>query len=509
MAKELEDKDVIDELISEDTEQDDEIDIEIDEEEKEIYDTKLAEKIERIKKKISLEGKRERKIDVDHKVVEERINNFVNKYDIENRIDDFVNKKIDEFHNEKNYDIIIQHANQEDYDDLLFDVELFEDIENFTKTIVRDALRKEFARSDLTETDRKILEIIDTHVELTLSDQGIDKLTLVAFHHFLKNLEKRAREFIVENVDKLQDFNRQKTATHLYNKEIINILSNHGQLAAFSMTIISLVSSWLEKYRQKSVKLGKFLNELMLMTSDVIIDKIARYILLIAIKNSSPIKFRSIFSTYLSLIHRNISSMLSANITNVKLGYFAKMQYLFEDNENQRVFNRHQMLANSILHTLKIKNRRKYKDNDYIIQEVLPFLSPNIIDFLEFAAPNGSIVDNYYAYAVYGRHLQNSDRIKAKSMFLHEDLVPRRNTSSIKNYLELKMSTVIEPLVNQLVSDPEEAKKVVSKLRTAISREINPKNFICVDENINDINVEQLYNEMDLIVERVAQFLKG
>ena len=505
----MEDKDVIDELINEDTEQDDEIDIEIDEDEKEIYDTKLAAKIERIKKKISLEGKRERKIDVDHVVVEERINNFVQKYNIEKRIDDYVNRKIDEFHNEDNYEVIIEHANQGEYEDLLFGVELFEDIENFTKTIVRDALRKEFARPDLTETDRKILEIIDTHVELTLSDEGIDKLTLVAFHHFLKNLEIRAKEFIIENVDKLRDFNRQKTATHLYNKEIINILSNHGQLAAFSMTIISLVSSWLEKYRQKSAKLGKFLNELMLMTSDVIIDKIARYILLIAIKNSSPIKFRSIFSTYLSLIHRNISSMLSANITNVKLGYFAKMQYLFEDNENQRIFNRHQMLANSILQAIKVRNRKRFKDNDYIIQEVLPFLSTNVIDFLEFASTDASIIDNYYAYAVYGRHLQNSDIIKSKAMFLNEDLMHRRNTSSIKNYLELQMASKIEPLMQSLVPDSEEAKKTAMKLRMFISREINPKNYVCVDENINDINIEQLYQEMDLVVDKVSQFLKG
>jgi len=496
--------DVIDELIgSEDkgTESEDSEKIEKDQ-----YNKKYEEKIARIKKKISLESKMERKISIDYEVVEKYMVQFLEKYNIDEQIDGFVLDEINKFQNEDNIENITKNVSDSS-NVLLFDIDVFYRIESYTKTLIRNALEKE-KEKEVDDEKLEILSTIDTHIELTLSEAGIDKLTLVAYHYFIKNLENEAEKFIEAHYDKMPNINKQKTATSLYNKEVINILSKHSQMAAFTTTIISLTSSWLEKYRQKSVKLGKFINELMLITSEVLVDKISRYVMLIALKNKNPVLLRSLFSTFLSLIHRNIASMLSASVVNTKLGYFHAMQYLFEDSENQRTFNKQQIIANTLLKALKVKNRDKFKDNHVFQTTFQSLISPNFIDYFYFLDGNYAPLDSFYAYVMYGRYIRNSDNKKANSIVMSNKYKPRIHLKQAKKYIDIKVKQNIEPILYTIHDDEETVKFITDRLRAAISKEINPDSYITDDGEIAPLDITEVYDEIDLMTYRSRVLLQ-
>jgi hypothetical protein len=468
-------------------------------------------KINRIKKKISLESKMERKINVDHNEVERQISNFLLKYDIDDKINTYTLQLIDEFQNINTATHIIDNIEKHS-EEMLFDVDLFIKIDSFTKTLIRDALEKERLTDEYTSNEiyREIISAIDTHIELTLSSVGIDKLTLVSYHFFIRNLEDRAREFINEYQKVLPSINKQKTATSLYHKEVMNILSNHVQLKAFTATIISITSSWLEKYRQKSAKLGQFISDLTLSTNDVMIDKISRYILLIALKNKNPLVLRSVFSTFLSLIHRNIASLMSVSLVNVKVGYFRSMSHMFEDNENAKIHqDRHQMLSGTLLKVLKHKNRKNFKDNHQLQKVFQSVIDPNFIDFFNYASGEYNPLDEFYTYIMYGRYIKNSDNQKAESIKLKNEVKPGRNTTVIKKYLDLKSKQYFLSTIYDLYEDEEATTYVVNRLKTNISKELDPNCYVTYDGDIVDRDVNTMYDEIDTIIKKSSYFLSS
>jgi len=466
-------------------------------------------KINRIKKKISLESKMERKIDVDHNEVERRIDDFLTKYNIDDQINTYVLKQLKQFQNEDNAADIIRNIETMS-DDLIFDLNIFIKIDSYTKTLIRDALDKERNTLNYKEDEiyREIISAIDTHIDLTLSSVGIDKLTLVSYHFFIKNLEEQARAFIDEYQKQLPSVNKQKTATSLYHKEVMNILSNHAQLKAFTATIISITSSWLEKYRQKSAKLGQFISDLTLSTDDVMVDKISRYILLIALKNKNPLVLRSVFSTFLSLIHRNIASLMSVSLVNVKVGYFRSMSHMFEDNENAKTHHdRHQMLSGSLLKVLKHKNRKNFKENYSLQKYFQAVIDPNMIDFFYYSTGEYNPLDEFYTYVMYGRYIKNSDNQKAESIKLKSEVKAGRNTTVVKKYLDLKTKQSFFTALHDMYDDDEAVTYVLNRLKTNISKELDPNCYISSEGDIIERDINTMYDEIDITVGKSSEFL--
>jgi hypothetical protein len=110
-------EDVLDSLINTNDNTDDEdehlkIGLSFDDEEKVLTDDEKLhqEKIERVKKRISLEGKMERKSTLDHNLIEENVKNFLDKYDLENRINDYSQSIISVFQNENTELDIIENV---------------------------------------------------------------------------------------------------------------------------------------------------------------------------------------------------------------------------------------------------------------------------------------------------------------------------------------------------------------------------------------------------------------
>ena len=489
------------------------VDIDDDEEREPTEEEKIVqEKIQRVKKKLSLEGKMERKSALDHNLIEAEIVKLLKEYDINKRINDYVDQQLGFLKDPARAPEIIEHVNNPSSNKLLFDVDVFYKIDEFVKIVVREALNKEM-QSERYKTDaeyREILSTIDTHIDLTLSKYGIDKLTLVAYHYFIKYLETVAKDFIDQYQDYLVDYNKQKTATTLYHREVMNILSNHKQMHAFTSTIVSLTASWLEKYRQKSAKLGQFIMDLTLSTNDVMVDKIARYILLIALKNKNPILLRSIFSTFLSLIHRNIASLMSVSLTNVKVGYFKAMTHMFEDEENSKIVkNRHLMLAKSLVRILKKRNRMRHKQNAVLQKIFQPLIDPNITDFMYFATGEHSSLDEFQLYVMYGRYIVNSDdNEKANALRVKSDIRACKSTNSIKKYLDLKVKQRIYDPIMQFYKDEEAAGYIVTKIKTDILKELDPLCYVSTDGDVIMNDVNSMYDEIDVYVETISEFLE-
>jgi hypothetical protein len=288
----------------------------------------------------------------------------------------------------------------------------------------------------------------------------------------------------------------------------MNVLSRHKQLKAFTATIISITTSWLEKYRMKSAKLGQFIVDLTLSTNEVMVDRISRYILLIALKNKNPILLRSIFSTFLSLIHRNIASLMSVSLTNVKVGYFRSMAHMFDDDENVKVvYDRHNMLIKSLVNTLKRRNRRRFKEN-YRMQKIFQSLiDPNIIDFMQFAPGEYSPVDEFQIYVLYGRYIQNTDNSKSNALRIKDDIRKCRSASVIKKYLNLKAKQKIYSLVEQYYKTEEATQYIMNKIKMDTAKELDPMCYITPDGDFVTKDIDEMYNEIDAITDTIHNYL--
>jgi len=331
--------------VSDDDIRDSATEIEIDDSKHEPTEMELREerRIRAMKAKMSLDSKREHKIIVAPDRVEEIIAEFMEKYQIDERFNEHFENEIKKFHKEENAQRIINGALKKTTE-LQFDVDWFQSLIDWVRKEINEAVAKELeADPNMPEDKREVLNNLDIHIGLTVDDAGIDKVTLIAWHYLLKNLERLAREFINKHKDELKGYNKQKIAIELYNTEITNLLSNHKQMNAFVNTIISITQAWMRKYHAKSSRLSKFIYELQLNDMNVMLNTIVRYLVLIAIKNRNPLELRALMSTYISLIHRNIISLLSADITKVKIGYVAAVQYMFEEGERTHFsFNKQQ-----------------------------------------------------------------------------------------------------------------------------------------------------------------------
>ena len=470
---------------------------------------KEEQRIKAIKAKMSLDDKRERKIPVAPERVEEIIKEFMEKYKINETFDNYFKEQIETFHNEKNRDKIIKGALGQD-SELLFNEEFFQDLVDWVKEQINSYIKTEFESDPNMDDDkREVLNNLDIHIGLTVDDAGIDKVTLIAWHYLLKNLEKIAREFIKEHKDELVGYNKQKIAIELYNKELTNILSNHPQMKAFVNTIISITFSWMKKYHAKSSRLSKFIYELQLSDMYVMLNTIVRYLVLIAIKNRNPLELRALMSTYISLIHRNIISLLSADITKVKIGYVAAVQYMFEEGERTHfAYNKQQIVAEALTNVFKNYNKRKLKTNNDILEIFKHLGEINLLDFFYFMDPKYSALDNMYMYTLLGADMRNTDDELANGFVFSSKYKTRKNYHPIKKYFDSLYSEQIQELLNDFFEHEKTAQVFYNKIKNDILRIVNPEHYINEQGEIPETDIERTASEVDTITTKTIKELK-
>ncbi len=470
---------------------------------------KEEQRIKAFKAKMSLDDKRERKIPVAPERVEEIIEEFMNKYNIDEIFDNHFIEQIKTFHNEENHDKIVSGALGKN-EDLQFDIDFFQNLVDWVKEKINEFVEAEFKSDpDMPDDKKEVLNNLDIHVGLTVDDAGIDKVTLITWHYLLKNLEKIAREFIKKYKDELVGYNKQKIAIELYNKEITNILSNHPQMKAFANTIISITLSWMKKYHAKSSRLSKFIYELQLSDMYVMLNTIVRYLILIAIKNRNPLELRALMSTYISLIHRNIISLLSADITKVKIGYVAAVQYMFEEGERTHfAYNKQQMIAEALANVFKNRNKRKLKPNHDILEMFKYLGEMNQLDFFYFMNPKYSILDNMYMYTLIGSQLKNSEDELANGFTYSSKYKSKKNYQAIKKYFDSLYADRMIAALQKFFEHEKTAQVFYNKMKNDMLRAVNPEHYINQWGEIPETDMERTVAEIDNIALKAIRELE-
>jgi hypothetical protein len=201
---------------------------------------------------------------------------------------------------------------------------------------------------------------------------------------------------------------------------------------------------------------------------------------------------------------------MSVSLVNVKVGYFRSMSHMFEDNENAKIHqDRHQMLSGTLLKVLKHKNRKNFKDNHQLQKVFQSVIDPNFIDFFNYASGEYNPLDEFYTYIMYGRYIKNSDNQKAESIKLKNEVKPGRNTTVIKKYLDLKSKQYFLSTIYDLYEDEEATTYVVNRLKTNISKELDPNCYVTYDGDIVDRDVNTMYDEIDTIIKKSSYFLSS
>ena len=466
-------------------------------------------RLKAMKAKMSLEGKRERKIPVQPDRVEEIIEEFKKKYNINETFDDYFSEQIKTFHKEENKDRIIKGALGDPDHELQFTEGFFQDLVDWVRSQIKSYVKQEFESDpNMPEDKKEVLSNLDIHIGLTVDDAGIDKVTLIAWHYLLKNLERISREFINEHKDELVGYNKQKIAIELYNREVTNILSNHPQMKAFVNTIISITFSWMKKYHAKSSRLSKFIYELQLSDMYVMLNTIVRYLVLIAIKNRNPLELRALMSTYISLIHRNIISLLSADITKVKIGYVAAVQYMFEEGERTHfTYSKHQMLAEALSNIFKIYNKRKLKANNKTLEIFKHVGEMNTLDFFYFMNDEYSILDNMYMYTLLGADLKNSNDKLANGFAYSSAYYNRVNYQPVKKYFDSMYAKNIQDKISGIFEHEKTANVFYNKIKNHTLRSVNPRYYITEDGKQADEDIVRAIEELDVVCKKVEGIL--
>lgn len=465
-------------------------------------------RIKTLKAKMSLEGKRERKIPVQPERVEQIIEEFKARHNIDEIFDNYFIDKIHTFHSEQNAQRIIKGALGQS-DELQFTEVFFQELVDWVKARIKEYVKEEFeADPGMPEDKKEVLNNLDIHIGLTVDDAGIDKVTLIAWHYLLKNLEKISRKFINEHKDELVGYNKQKIAIELYNKEITNILSNHPQMKAFANTIISITFSWMKKYHAKSSRLSKFIYELQLSDMYVMLNTIVRYLILIAIKNRNPLELRALMSTYISLIHRNIISLLSADITKVKIGYVAAVQYMFEEGEKTHFsYSKQQMIAEALARVFKNKNKLKLKPNYKTLEMFNHVGELNQLDFFEFADDQYSVLDNMYMYTILGAQLKNSDDKLANGFAYSSKYYSRVNFHPVKKYFDSVHTKPLHSKLEKLFEHEKTTTVFYNKIKNYMLRTVNPRYYITEDGEQADEDIVRAIEELDTVCQKTERIL--
>jgi len=436
-------------------------------------------------KRKDIGSKREVKIKVSVKDVEEHIDELLIKYNLNEQIETYIGIKLDDCLNsvQINKNCKLKTARGYKYQ---FDNDLFNDICEYLLPIIRKATETELASVDIDGTGEsekylklKIIydNIFDT-VELTMYKEGVEKLKLVAWHYLTKLLEKRA-EIIIKDYE-IKNVRGYKTPIEVFSFELMGIIGQNDELEKFTLTLKSLIEQWLVKYNNKS-KIGQFYYSILMINQDHIIEKILRYLLFTAIKNFNPIYLRAIFSTYLTLIHKNIFSFYALKLTNVKVGYFKQLESLFEDDitDNTNKTNVTQMIIQNRTLTYALQNKRFLKHNyEFLIDEqTSSFLDINYFDLLYSYKKSFNILDYHYYYSSFLKLTNNSFRSQSKQFKINSDFYKPMNKRSLKIYLnELIIDELYDSFFN-VFKNKETVLAICESIGINMLKKINQQNF--------------------------------
>lgn len=450
-------------------------------------------------------SKKEAKLDIDTKIIELEVDNFLNKYGINTSIEHFIITELDKCLDEQ---VMIANLGRKEKNHVkLFDIELYQRLLEFTQTLIDESIKKELQRDDFHTEKSKlihqdIMKNINSKIELTMYDDALPKTDLIAYHYLLKVLEAKAQAFLSRN--SLKNIRGYKVAIELFKFELIDIIARHKELSYFTQTIRSIIEQLLVKYNART-KIGQFYYNILMITPDYIVEKVLRYIIFTALKNMNPIYLRAVFSTYVGLIHTNLFSFYGAKLTKVKAGYFKQLESLFEENFAQDLnsypANTSQMIMDTLLITYCMHNKKYLKPGyEFLLDEYSNnFFDMNYYDMLYSYKQEFAILDYMYYYSKVLKATKNSFRPQT-NLYRINHLYTKKGNQSLKAFtIDMVQQHFAKPLMD-ILEDRDSVGEICKIISEELINKLNPNNFVSAEFDRELIGLDTYYSQLQMAI---------
>ena len=466
-------------------------------------------------KRQDIGSKREVKIKVSVKDVESIIADIMKKYDIDYQVEKYINDKLDACLNEK---LIVRNSELKNTKNYIkqFDSTLFNDIYEFICPLIQNYCDQELSEVEKNygleseEYDRlkTVVDNVFETVDLTMYKEGVHKLKLVAYHYLTKCLELKADVIIEAN--NIKNIRGYKTSIELFSFELIDIIAHNNDIEKFTLTLKSVIEQWIIKYNNKS-KIGQFYYSILMINADQIVEKILRYLLFTAIKNYNPIYLRAIFSTYITLIHKNIFSFYALKLSNVKVGYFKQLESLFEDEviSNVNKVNVAQLMLQTQLTNHLLENKRYLKHNFEFLMDDFSnsFLDVNYFDFLYGYRNDLNVLDYHYYYSKYLKLTKNSFRSQSTLYKINSNFYKPTNKKILKSYINEMIHKEFYKHFLGIFRDHETATIICESIGTNLLKKINQNNFCSNKFNKIIMNFDEYLEQLSQVISNIHKLI--
>ncbi len=397
----------------------------------------------------ALDNNREIKLSLDYRIVEEITTEFIERWGIDNEIEIWLSQKFEEA---IDWNLVGKNlkASKRKYI-LQFGNDLFLELNKFVHdTYVKYradelAYLKRIKGQEYHDHFEMIFDNVMNEIPLTMFEDGINRVTLVSYHYLLKVINRLAADYMETN--EIKNIGGTKNPTELFINELYGIIAYNKELTRFTLTIKSLIEQWLGKYNAKT-KISDFYYDVLMITPDLITEKILKYMLFTAIRNKNPFVLRAIFSSYLTLIHKNLFSFYATNLSKIKLGYFKQLEGLFTENfdlifDQGKQNDPKKFVMNSMIFNHIMKNKRYLKPNFSLLSDEYTqfFLEPNYFDvFSSYRKESGmDFLDHLFFYTTNLKFTRNSilpegNYYKISSDFFKKNVL-KKNKIIIKDLL--------------------------------------------------------------------------
>jgi len=278
------------------------------------------------------------------------------------------------------------------------------------------------------------------------------------------------------------------------------------------LTIKSLIEQWLGKYNAKT-KISEFYYDVLMITPDVIVEKILKYMLFTALRNKNPFVLRAIFSSYLTLIHKNLFSFYATNLTKIKLGYFKQLEGLFTENfdlifDQGKRNDPKKFIINSMIFNYILRNKRYLKSNFSLLSDdyTQNFLEPNYFDvFSSYRKDSGMpFLDHLFFYTTNLKFTRNSiikegNYYKISSDFFKKNIL-KKNKLIIQDLL---VKHLWEPFFIYF-RDEETVQEIFEAMSKDLVHKLNMGHYL--NENFQPLNFS--YDEYLTTIEKFIVLMK-
>ncbi len=461
-----------------------------------------------------LDANREVKLSIGYQEIEAITTDFLERWDIDNEIEIWLTGKLEQLIDWKVVGKNLK-ASKKKYQ-YQFGNELFDDLRVKVKSSLEKNQSNEAAFLKKTKGQAAyddfniIFDNTMIEIPLTMFEDGITRVTLVAYHYLLKVVNRLAEVYMTTN--EIKNIGGTKNPTELFVNELYTIIAYNKELTRFTLTLKSLIEQWLGKYNAKT-KISDFYFDVLMITPEIIIEKVLKYLLFTAIRNKNPFVLRAIFSSYLTLIHKNLFSFYATNLSKIKLGYFRQLENLFTENfdlifDQGKQNDPKKFVMNSMIFNYIMKNKRYLKSNFSLLSDEYTqfFLEPNYFDvFSSYRKDSGmDILDHLFFYTTSLKFTRNSilkegNYYKISSDFFKKNIL-KKNKLIIRDLL---MKHLWEPFIIYF-KDIETVNEIFEGMAKDLVHKLNMSHYL--NEEFKSLNFG--YDEYLQTIEKFIILMK-